>query len=800
MASARRPAVSSAPHSERPIPEQSTAPISMPPSFDRAPTDGSVEPSLDTWVTSAYETLRALAAKVLASQATATPASTERVALLIRIAEGLHHAHLCGVLHRDLKPANILVDGSGNPRIIDFGVARWFGAAAAAEPGAADATAARGLTASGEVVGTVAYMSPEQAGAGPAGVDPRSDVYSLGLVAYEILAGRRARDLSLLPLPEALQRIVREEVPELPAVAGDRSQALAAIVRTAVARDPQERYGSAQAFAEDLRRFERGEPVAARLDHAVRRLRRALTRYRTAIFAACAAVLLLAVGLVAARAAQQRAERATAEARALAATLRDALLAVDPEANGRAPTALDVIAAAAQRLDEETPPGAVEDEVRSLLASAYARLGEHGAARDAWRRVLDLRRDLLGPTAEATLAAATALADQCTRTERVSEARDLIEHSVLRGRTFDEVAPLSLLDAEAVLAEAERIDNQIAAAVARLERITAVAKLRLGSADPRTVGCLRHLCRLYLDQGRWSDAERLLDAIRADLAGGDAGDMGQVHDLEALAIEHLLRHGRGAEAVPRAARLVEERVQFHGPDHRRALDAERYLGLALLQAKRLDEAIATLERVAAARSRDPGAGRAVRSDQVDLARALMLAGRFEDSERLLEAVVREADPSDHWQLVQPWILLGGIRSRTGRAAEALAALRESDRHGTAARGPDYYERYGALLEIGRIQFEQGDPAAAASLAEADRVAALSLEPAAFDRVVIRLYLALSYSAAGRAEEAVTCAEAVVAAAADPRLTAQARALLDQIAADRAAAPESDPAPSSQRGR
>src|SRR5262249_52547967 len=126
-----------------------------------------------------------------------------RLELLARVCDAVQHAHEQGVVHRDLKPSNVLVDGEGQPRVLDFGVAR------ATDAGMATTTA---HTRTGQLVGTLSYMSPEQVAADPSALDARSDVYTLGVILYELLAGRLPYPLEHLPLPEGA-RGIREREP-----------------------------------------------------------------------------------------------------------------------------------------------------------------------------------------------------------------------------------------------------------------------------------------------------------------------------------------------------------------------------------------------------------------------------------------------------------------------------------------------------------------------------------------------------------------------------------------------------------
>ncbi len=179
---------------------------------------------------------------------------TERVELLARICDAVAHAHDQGIVHRDLKPSNVLVRADGQPKVLDFGVALIVHR---------ETDASTRQTAVGELIGTLPYMSPEQLGDDPTRVDERSDVYALGVIAYELLAGRLPHDLAGFSVPAAA-RIVTERSPtrlgELDrTLRGD----LETIVGKALEKEHAQRYASVRELASDLRRFLRHEPVRA---------------------------------------------------------------------------------------------------------------------------------------------------------------------------------------------------------------------------------------------------------------------------------------------------------------------------------------------------------------------------------------------------------------------------------------------------------------------------------------------------------------------------------------------------------
>lgn len=219
-----------------------------------------------------------------------------RARLMLRVCEAVQHAHQRGVIHRDLKPSNILVeirDGEPQPKVLDFGVARTIDA---------EARATSIHTGIGNIVGTLPYMSPEQvAGSGDA-IDVRSDVYALGVVLFQLLAGRLPHDLSTASLPEAARIIRDQPAPRL----GDLDRSFRGDIETIAAKaldkEPARRYQSAGELGEDLRRFLAGEPIAARRDSLIYLARKQARRFRVAAAVAAAFIVLLAGFLIHARA------------------------------------------------------------------------------------------------------------------------------------------------------------------------------------------------------------------------------------------------------------------------------------------------------------------------------------------------------------------------------------------------------------------------------------------------------------------------------------------------------------------
>ena len=213
-----------------------------------------------------------------------------RAALAASVCDAIQHAHERGIVHRDLKPANVLIAGNGQPKLLDFGIARASGI---------DLQLSTIQTLHGQLVGTLAYMSPEQLRASPDEIDARSDVYALGILMYRLLCGRLPFDLSGVPVAEALRRVLEEAPTPLGLVDADLRGPLEQIVGRAMARDRERRYQSAAALAADLRAFVEGRTLSFSGDfrHAGRRQQAPRSSTATGVIAAAIAAAVLFAAL-----------------------------------------------------------------------------------------------------------------------------------------------------------------------------------------------------------------------------------------------------------------------------------------------------------------------------------------------------------------------------------------------------------------------------------------------------------------------------------------------------------------------
>jgi len=363
----------------------------------------------------------------------------ERLELLIRVCEAVQHAHQVGVIHRDLKPANILVTAEGQPKVLDFGIAR------STEADLQVTTVADGQAA---LVGTLPYMSPEQVRGDPDQLDTRSDVHALGVLCYELLTGQLPRMLEGKPLTDAIRTIVDEEPRTLRAATKTRFPAdLETIVAKALESDRHRRYDSASGLAADLRRYLDGQPISARPASAIYQLNKLVARNRLPVVLVAGLVLLAVVsavvmGFQTRRTAQER-DRAGVEAvtaTAVSGFLESLFLQADPEqALGETLTAREILDRGAERVETELQDQpAVRGRLLALLGKVYESLGERDRAAPLLEEAVDIGRTLQrvqeGPADRSNLRLALCLLARCRgvqgrHDEAIALCREAVELS-----------------------------------------------------------------------------------------------------------------------------------------------------------------------------------------------------------------------------------------------------------------------------------------------------------------------------------------------------------------------------------
>jgi tetratricopeptide (TPR) repeat protein len=297
----------------------------------------------------------------------------DRLSLFRSVCSAVHYAHRNLIVHRDIKPSNIVVTKDGTPKLLDFGIAKVLDPDTSGGASERTATALRAMTPD--------YASPEQIRGEP--VTTATDVYSLGVVLYELLTGRRPYRVRTGE-PEEMARVVCQQEPERPGTAvrelkGDIEN----IVLMAMRKEPERRYASAEQMAEDIRLHLEGRPILARKDTAGYRMGKFVRRHRVAVFAAAVTVLSLAGGLVLAltqahRAslAEARSQRRFNDVRKLAGSFLFEFHDAIENLPGSTPARALVVKRALEYLDGLAREGGGDPALRRELATAYEKVGE----------------------------------------------------------------------------------------------------------------------------------------------------------------------------------------------------------------------------------------------------------------------------------------------------------------------------------------------------------------------------------------------------------------------------------------
>jgi|HubBroStandDraft_1064217.scaffolds.fasta_scaffold00874_14 tetratricopeptide (TPR) repeat protein len=502
----------------------------------------------------------------------------QRLMLMVKVSEAVHHAHQRGLIHRDLKPGNILVDETGQPKILDFGVARLV-QTDAPESGA-PASFETGL---GQLVGTLAYMSPEQVLGDPLEVDIRSDVYSLGVILYQLLSGRLPYDVNQRQLPDAVCMIREQEPADLSTIDRAYRGDIETIVRKALEKDKARRYASAAELGADIQRYLDDEPIAARPPSTTYQLKKFVRRHRGLMAAVAAVFLVLVAGIVVSAAQANRARRerdraveAQAAAKAISDFLQNDLLAqasaatqagpsVKPDPHLEVRTALDRAAARIEGKFGKQPE--MEAAIRNTIGETYLGLGLYPEARTQLERALELRRRVLGPEDPATLQTMNRLGNTGELQGKYPEAEALFSQVLKTQRRLlgpEHTDTLSSMDALGHLYDSQ---GKYAEAENLLRQTLEISRRVLGREDPRTLSTMSNLAYAYHAQGKNAQAIELfgqtVEIERRVLGPEHPGTLGTMNSLAEVYREEN-EYAR-AEAIH--SQTLEIRHRVLGPEH-----------------------------------------------------------------------------------------------------------------------------------------------------------------------------------------------------------------------------------------
>jgi tetratricopeptide (TPR) repeat protein/tRNA A-37 threonylcarbamoyl transferase component Bud32 len=514
-----------------------------------------------------------------------------RLRLFQKVADAVHYAHQRGVIHRDLKPGNIIVvteeaEGEAVPeiKILDFGIARITDS---------DVAAATQTTGVGKIVGTLCYMSPEQARGDTQEIDTRTDVYALGVILYEMLTGSRPHDLRNLTFVQALR--VLTDQPGLPLEArwpgpGKADDDVATIAGKALDRDVTRRYASAAALSEDVERYLTSQPILAKPPTVLYQARKFAGRNRVLVGGIAATLVTLVAGVVVStvlglREAKERrrAEAARDDVERVASFQAEMLERVDPEAAGQA-----LLAALRRRVAEAARAGGA-DATRSLAAldRELAGVNATDVARDVLdRTVLEPAEEAIGSTFGDQPRIEARLRGTLARTYRVLGLDDSAEKEGRRAvEILKEVEGTGGAGTAAALRTVALVawDRGKLKEAESLFREALAASGRPGGKRDEALLIQADLASVLWAQGRYDEAEKLLDATLAEQTKAPGPDAPAT--LETLDRTGGLRLTRGRldEAAEIYGRVLEGRRRVLGPEHVDTLDVMNNLGVVYLR-------------------------------------------------------------------------------------------------------------------------------------------------------------------------------------------------------------------------
>ena len=745
----------------------------------------------------------------------------ERLALFIPVCQAIQHAHQKGIIHRDVKPSNVLVtliDSQPVPKVIDFGVAK------ATDQRLTEKTL---FTQFGTIVGTLEYMSPEQAELSGMDVDTRSDVYALGVLVYELLTGstplehERLRDAGYA---EILRRIKEEEPPKpstrlsgsgyrlasIAAVRGTEPARLTRAVRgdldwivmKALEKSRARRYESPGGLARDVKRYLDGDAVEACPPSAGYRLRKFGRRHAGAIATAAALAGLLITGTgisiamavratraeLAARAERNRAIAAEDEAKAEGeksrrsaleseAVLRffqdQVLAAARPEGQegglGRDVTIRKAVDAAEPRVAlafKDQP--AVEASIRGALGETYLLLGEPNKAIREFDRVLELVAARLGHDHPDALATRYNLANAYESAGRTAEAIKLLEATLkaLEAKLArDDPATLVCRNS---LANTYLSSGRTALAITLYEANLKAQETSLEPDDPETLTTRNNLANAYQAAGRTALALRLHEATLGAREAKLGPDAANTLISRANLADVYVYAGRTADAIKLFDVTLKAMERKFGPDHPSTLTVRNHQAEVYRSGGHTAVAIelhaATLKAFESKLGTDHPSTLVSRRGLAD---AFCAAGRTAEAIRLIEATLKVQESKlgrDHPHTLTSRRSLANAYQAAGRSAEAVELLEATLKAQKSKFGPDHPETLATCDSLATSYLAAGRSAEAVNLLEAKlKVQESNLGPDHPSTVSSRSKLATAYKSAGRSAEAIKLFEATLKA-------------------------------------
>jgi serine/threonine protein kinase/Flp pilus assembly protein TadD len=691
----------------------------------------------------------------------------QKLLLLVKVSEAVDHAHQRGLIHRDLKPGNILVDATGQPKILDFGVARVL---------ESEAQPTR-QTDLGQLIGTLPYMSPEQVLGNPLEIDTRSDIYSLGVILYELLTGRLPYDVRRRQLPEAVRTIREEEPASLSSINRAYRGDIQTIVGKSLEKDKARRYASAADLAADIQRHLNDEPITARPPSTSYQLYKFARRHRGLVAGAAAVFVVLLAGIAVSASQAFRANREAATAKAVSNFLQQDLLAQasartqarrdsrpDPDLKVR--TALDRAAASVAGKFPQQP--LVEASIRQTIGLTYRDLGIYPDAQKQLEAALKLRRSRLGEENPDTLKSMHDLAGVYDDEGKYPQAEPLyLEALQAQRRVLGAEHPDTLATASDLgwFYSERGKDGQAELVIAKA---LAAERRVLGNEHPQTLGSMNALAVVYRSEGKYAQAEPLyleaFDIQRRVLGESHPDTLVTMIDLASL----YRVEGKYAQAEPLQTTSLEIQRRVLGEQHADTQTNMNNLGVLYQLEGRYADAEPLLTALLDLRRRTLGDENLTTVNSMNnLAVLYGKEGKFADAERLMAntlAVRNRMLGAQHpltLMTMANQAFLYQLQGKYGEAQPLVAKALEGARRVEGEEHPDTLRirTNQGLLYGAEGRFAQAEPILSKVLEARRRV----LGPEHPDSLASGYNLANLYRSQGRSAEAAALLTSVLEA-------------------------------------
>lgn len=623
----------------------------------------------------------------------------DRLALFRQVCTAVDHAHRNLVVHRDLKPGNILVASDGTVKLLDFGIAKILGDE--------DDPEQAPLTRGGMRALTPEYASPEMVAGRPLSV--ATDIYSLGVVLFELLTGQRPFRFDDLTLA-SVERVILEAPAPAPSAAATEVHAansdqrslaalrralsgeVDAIVLTALRKEPERRYRSVDALSEDIKRLLDGLPVTAERDWVGYRARKFVTRHRIPVGIASLLLVSLIGGIVISTAQARRADRERRRAELVSGYLGSMLAAPNPAAHGRDITVAEVLdtAAAQARRDLAGEPE-VEALVQTTLGHTYHSLGRYEASETAFQAALEARHRARS-TPEEIATALMNLGSAALRNARLDRADSLLRVALNihnRNRRGSDSTRAAILDnLGAVAEEAGHVDSS-----EQYHREALSIRRRLFPGDHDLVARTINNVAVALGmQGQFAPAE----SLHREAAEMLVRIHGEYHPSAATVLNTLatiLDFQGKDEAETLYRRVIAIRSKVLGTNHPDYAWTLSNYAAWLLNHDRPGDALPLSREIIALRGKGLDDTHPVlASAYISLGRSLVGVGQFGPAEAAVKesiALRRATLPHDHWTIASSQVALAEVYLADGRAGRAEPLLRTALTRLRATVGPDH---------------------------------------------------------------------------------------------------------------